>query len=259
MDTTRIAFEAQGPEDAPAIVLLHALGADLGMWDRQVDALAGRYRVVRLDFRGHGDSSMTGPLASVSDYAQDAFAIMDRLGIRSACLGGSSLGGLVAMAAASMRPERVRSLVLANTALEIGDPVLWNERIADVAELGLEACSPAIVARWFGSRFAAERPDVVERMRRRLASMSRNGYIAGCLAVRDASFVDRIARIDNPTLVIAGADDLATPPSTSRAIADASRDARFVLVPEAGHFSSIETPAIFNAALLAFLEEDSTS
>ena len=96
----------EGPPDAPVVLLLGSLGSTLEMWDPQVPALARHFRVVRLDTRGHGRSPVPPGPYSIDDLVDDAFALLDRLGVTTASVVGLSLGG---MTARTTRPPRRRT------------------------------------------------------------------------------------------------------------------------------------------------------
>ena len=100
------------------VVLLHSLSTNLHMWDPQAAALAQRFRVVRVDMRGHGLSTAPAGDYSMGMLARDVFGVLDALGIHQAHVGGVSIGGRIAMQMAALHPERVLSLMPCDTALE---------------------------------------------------------------------------------------------------------------------------------------------
>ncbi len=253
VDGARIRCRVDGDVGAPVLVLSNSLGADLSMWDDQVDALALRFRVVRYDTRGHGSSTATpGPYA-IERLGRDVVGLLDGLGIAQAHFCGLSLGGLTGMWLGVHAPNRVRRLVLANTAARIGPPENWNARIDKVRTGGMGAISQAVVERWFTASYIASHPQRAAAMRQMLERTPAEGYVACCAAVRDADLREGIAGIEVPTLVIAGSHDMATPATEGRFLADRIEGAAYVELA-AAHISNIEAAPAFTQALLTFLD-----
>lgn len=253
-------FVADGPPDAPVVLLANALGSNLHMWDDQLAALARAHRVLRYDMRGHGLTGVTAPddarPVTVERLAADAIALLDALGIVRARFVGLSIGGLVGQRVAAEYADRVESLVLCATGSRIGDAATWNARIAAVERDGLGAIVDATMARWFTDRMHAERPDVVRGFATMLARTPVAGYVGGCRAVRDADLRADGARIRCRTLIVAGAADPSTPPALGAELRDAIAGAELLVIDGAAHILNVEQPAATNAALLRFLEAD---
>jgi 3-oxoadipate enol-lactonase len=250
----RISYRFDGPDDAPVLVLSNSLGCALAMWEPQVAALTGRFRVLRYDSRGHGASSTPGGPYTIDQMGGDVLALLDRLGLARVRFCGLSMGGMVGMWLGRFAPARVERLVLSNTAARIGPPDAWNTRIARIDEGGMRAIADMVVARWFSPSFFATRPPAATTARDMLLTCDPQGYVAACAAVRDMDQRDGIADIRVPTLVIAGTHDVSTPPPDGRFLADRIAGARYVEL-DAGHLSNLERPAEFTAALAAFLAE----
>jgi 3-oxoadipate enol-lactonase len=235
-------------------VLSGSLGTDLSMWDPQADRLAERFRVLRYDLRGHGDSAVPpGPYA-MSDLGEDLLALMDQIGIERAALCGLSIGGMLSLWIAANAPERVSRLVACCTSAYLGEETPYAERAATVRRAGLEPIADAVVERWFTPRFAHERPETVGAMRERLIAVPPEGYAGCCEAIDGMDLRSALGAIRAPTLVIAGDEDPATPPEHGRAIAEAIPGAEFTVVPEAAHLAPVEHPEDLTALILNFLE-----
>lgn len=255
VDGVALRVRVDGEDGGPPLALLNSLGTDLDLWHRQIAALAGRYRVVRHDSRGHGGSQVPPSPYTIDRLGQDVVGILDALDVGRAHICGESLGGLVAQWLAIHHPDRVRRVVLANTAGRIGEPELWDERAAQVRAGGMAAVADAVVARFFSQSFRDAQPEVANEAAATLRATPAEGYIGSCLALRDADLRDEITAITAPTLVIAGRHDVATPPADSRRLTDAIPDARLVEL-DAAHLSNVEQPQRFTTELLAFLDED---
>jgi 3-oxoadipate enol-lactonase len=238
-----------------AVVFLHALGCDLGLWDSVVGDFRADHRVVRYDLRGHGLSDCGPEICAIEDHADDLRHLLDRLEIHSATLVGLSVGGLVAMAAALRFPPRIRRLVICAVGSRSGTPAGWAERIASVQTVGLEGMADAVVARWFAPDFAAREPAWVRGYRNRLVRTAPSGYLATCAALRDADLTAAVAKIAVPTLVVSGECDQASPPELGRALAARIPSARWALIAGSGHLPAVERPAEFSAEVRRFLEE----
>ncbi len=248
----RLFYTVDGPDSAPAILFSNSLGTDHTMWEPQAAALAGRFRVVRYDTRGHGRSTAPGEAFTVAQLGQDVIAILDALGIGQAVFCGLSMGGLTGMWLGIHAPQRFSHIVLANTAAKIGNADGWNTRIDTVRREGMAVMVAPSVERWFTPGFAAAAERALDGLREVLAGLDPRGYAASCAAVRDADLRESVASITVPVLVIAGSQDPSTSAQEGRALADAIPGARFVELT-AAHISSFEQPGRFTAALLDFV------
>ncbi|MBP0619812.1 3-oxoadipate enol-lactonase [Cupriavidus consociatus] len=248
----RLFYTVDGPESAPAIVFSNSLGTDHTMWEPQAAVLAGRFRVVRYDTRGHGLSTAPGDAFTVEQLGQDVIAILDALGIGQAVFCGLSMGGLTGMWLGIHVPERFSRIVLANTAAKIGNAQGWNTRIDTILRDGMGVMVAPSVERWFTPGFAATADRALDGLRSVLAGLDPRGYAANCAAVRDADFRETVSSITVPVLVIAGRHDPSTTAQEGRALADAIPGARFIELP-AAHISSFEQPGRFTAALVDFV------
>lgn len=250
-----VRYELAGPAEAPVVVLSHSLGADLSMWDPQARALAGRWRVLRYDGRGHGRTTVAPGPYTIETLAHDVLALMDALGVPRAHFCGLSMGGMIGMWLGARARERIDRLVLCNTGAQIGTSDAWNARIRSVESGGMIAVASGVIERWFTPEFRRRSAEVVARAERMVADTPSAGYVASCAAIRDADERPDLAAITARTLVIAGGHDPATPPADGRALAAAIPRARYVELV-ASHLSNLEAEASFTAELLAFLADE---
>lgn len=244
----KIHYRIDGDERAPALVLCHALGTDLTLWDAQAAALSAQYRVLRYDLRGHGFSPGPDTEYTIAELAGDVFGLLDALEIAEAHVVGLSIGGLIAMALALAAPARVKQLVLANTAPRIGSRAGWEERIAQVKKEGLAGIADGAIQRWFTPEFQAREPALMARYRALVMQARPAAYAGCCAALRDADLRSEIGRISSPTFVISGRHDAVTTPAHGQEMADAVQGARHVSLA-AGHLSNVEAAAAFTDAL----------
>jgi len=239
---TRLHYRFDGTPDAPVLVLSNSLGTTLSMWDAQVGDFARRFRVLRYDARGHGASSVTPGPYTIAQLGRDAADLLDALDLARVRFCGLSLGGMVGQWIAASAPSRVDRLVLCNTAARIPVREAYDARIAAVRQGGMAAVTGAVLERWFTADFRTRAPDKVAPVRDLLLACPPDGYIAACAAVRDMDLRDEASRIAAPTLVIAGAHDVATPPAEGRFLAGAIGGARYVEL-DAAHLSNVESGA----------------
>jgi 3-oxoadipate enol-lactonase len=250
----RLYYRFDGADDAPVVMLSNSLGTNMAMWDAQMPALTARYRVLRYDSRGHGQSAVTPGPYSIEQLARDAVALLDALQLTRVRFCGLSLGGMVGQWLGANAAQRLSRLVLCNTAARMGARDAYNARIDAVNKGGMAAIVDAVLARWYTTPFITAAPDAIAATRTMLLTTPAAGYAASCAAVRDMDQRDSATRIAVPTLVIAGTHDLATPPTEGRFLAERITGARYVELA-AAHLSNIEAPTAFTAALTGFLAD----
>jgi 3-oxoadipate enol-lactonase len=246
----------EGPEDGPVVVFGGSLGSDVRMWEPQVVPLLERgFRVVRYDARGHGASPVPPGPYEIDDLGADVLALLDDLEVARAHLVGLSLGAMTGMWLGVHAPDRVASLVLCCTSAKLGPPRMWADRAAKVRAEGTAAVAEAGVSRWLTPGYAGRHPDRAAFLRSMIAAVPAEGYAACCGAIERMDQLDALPKITAPTLVIAGADDPATPPEEhARPIADAIPGARLEVVADAAHLGSYEQPDEFTRLILDHLE-----
>ncbi len=247
-----IHHELSGPSHAPVVAFSNSLGTTLEMWDALVPHLRGRYRVLRYDARGHGRSGRASGGFAVDDLADDLAGLLDALGVERAHVVGLSLGGMTGQSLAARRPDRVASLALIATSAFMPSPESWRERAALVRERGTEAIAEATMGRWFTPSFAGT--DAARAVRERFEAIDREGYAACCEAIGRMDLRPIVGAIAAPVLVVAGADDPATPVAMAEEIRALVPDAEMVVLPRAAHLLAVERPDALASHLLAFLD-----
>ncbi|MEP7058630.1 MAG: alpha/beta fold hydrolase [Caldimonas sp.] len=240
---------------AVPIVLSHALGLDLQMWDEIAAHFGASHPVLRYDHRGHGGSAVPPGPYTLDELVDDAARLVREWGRGPVVWVGLSMGGMVGQGLAIRHPELVRGLVLANTVARYPDAAksMWAERIAKVGQGGTAAIVEMVLERYFAAAFRAAQPQVVERYRRTVLATDPRGYSACSHAVAGVDWLDRLSTIACPTLVIAGAEDVGAPVAMSEAIAERIPDAELAVIAGAAHLSAVEQPARFIEHLQHFL------
>lgn len=252
IDGCRIAWQLEGPEDAPVVLLSNSLGTSIEMWQLQIASFTKRFRVLRYDMRGHGGSDAPEGAYGLDRLGRDVLELLDALGLDHVHFCGLSLGGMIGQWLGVHAPERLDHLVLANTASFMGPPLGWQTRIDAVLENGMSIIAEAVLQRWFTPSFLASSPQILGQVEHQLRATSSIGYAGCCAAIRDMDLRPVIGQISCPTLVIAGALDPATPPLQSAAIVSAIIGAQAAEL-EAAHLSNVERPVEFTRAVLDFL------
>ena len=250
-----LAWEETG-QGAP-VVLLHAFPVNRGMWKAQREELARRYRVITLDFRGHGETSLPEEDSTMERLAEDVRGLLDFLSLERVVLGGLSMGGYASFAFYRRYPERVAALILADTraSADTEEGLRGREELAAVAEKeGAAGVAERMLPKLLGASTHASRPQVVAAVREMILTTSPAGIVRALrgMAARPASF-DLLPKIHCPTLILVGAEDTLTPPADSEALAKTVPGAQLEVIPAAGHLSNLEQPTAFNRALDAFL------
>lgn len=248
-DGCRLAYRCDGPAEAPVMLLSHALGTRLEMWDPQVPALMKLFRVVRYDARGHGRSDVPPGAYGMDRLGRDVIELLDTLSIGQVHFCGLSLGGMVGQWLAARAPERITGLVLANTSALMGPASVWDERIAAVRAGGVAGLAESVLMRWFTPAFLAAHPERVEPVRAMLRATTAEGYAGCCAAIRDMDLRFTAPLIRAPTLVIVGAHDPSTPPEEGRRLAEAIEGAHLASL-DCAHLSNVEQADAFTELVL---------
>lgn len=254
MTTAKLHVVDSGGNGAP-VVFAHAIGCDHRMWDAVAGILAPRWRLLRLDLRGHGASTIPPSPWTLAAMADDVAATLDDRGIDRAHFVGLSLGGMVGQAFALAHPGRLHRLVLANTTSSYGPEgrAMWEARISTVRAGGLAALREAVTARYFSEAFRRHAAPVVDTTMGRFLETPAEGYAGACDAIAALDFTDSLPRITAPTLVIAGEADAGTPVAMSQAIAERIRGARLEVIAGAAHLAAVEKPREFARLVDDFL------
>ena len=237
------------------LVLGNPIGTTRQVWDRQLPALTRHFRVLRLEWPGHGvpgaqSAAPPGPY-TIAELGAGVLAAVNQYGFASFAYAGVSLGGMVGLWLAANAPERVTSLAVCCAALTpMPSPDLWHERARLVRDGGMDAIAATVVPRWFTPSFLARHPDEVEPVLAMLRGTAPEGY-AGCgEAIAALDLRPLLPSVRTPTLVLSGAEDPAAPPWVGAATARGIAGSRFTVIRGASHFAHYETPGPVTDALL---------
>lgn len=251
-----------GQPDAPAIVFGHGLLFSGRMFGAQVERLRDRYRCVTVDWRGQGKSPATAGGYDMDTLTHDTIAVIEQLSLGAVHYVGLSMGGFVGMRLAARHPELVHSLVLLDTSAGPEDPdkVSRYRLLAKIyGVLGMRPLRSRVEPLMFGPTFLADpgsRPHV-DAWLAELRAAKRSGIKKAIYGVTDREpILPEVDRIKAPTLVVVGADDVATPVAKAEVIADAIAGARLEIVSDSGHSSTIEQPEALGELIDSFVAQN---
>lgn len=244
-----------GADDAPVIMLSHGIATDLTIWDGLVPHLVRSYRVLRYDSRGHGGSGATAGAYSLPQLADDVVGLLDALKIDQVHFAGLSMGGMVGLELARRAPHRMASIAVcdARGSAPAAYRDAWAERSRLAREGGMDTMVESSVSRWFTPGFLERRPDEVSRMRDIIRGTSVDGYCGSAAALAELDHEGFLPTVSVPLLFLTGAQDQGAPPDVVRAMAQKAPGSRYVELPDAGHISVMEQPALFAEALTGFI------
>ena len=254
-DGVKIAYRVDGAEHLPVLVLSNSIATDHRMWDGQIEALSRSFRVLRYDTRGHGGSDAPVGAYSADRLGRDVLELLDGLGIGAVDFCGLSLGGMVGQWLGIRAPERLRRLVLSNTAAHLGPADYFDRMITQVlTSPNMEGFADMFIGNWFPAAMVAGGGETVVSFREMVLAKSRTGLAGRFAAVRDLDFRRSLPVINVPTLVIGGEDDTVTLASHSREIAEAIPGSELLLMPGV-HILNVEQQDAFLAAVTGFLTQ----
>jgi 3-oxoadipate enol-lactonase len=246
-----------GPEDGPIVMMAHAMGTSHRVWDWQVPALADRYRLLRYDFRGGGQTDAPPGPYRWPQYISDAVGLMDAFGLGKVHWVGISTGGKIAQGLAIHHPGRVASLSLCNTFSQFEEK--HHRAILDRQELvkteGMSAAWDSSHRAWFTDAFANAANADFHILRQIFLDTPIVGYLGATTALLGHPYRGLLHRITAPTNIIAAEDDLATPVEFSYEIAERIKGSRLTVIEGQRHFSNVELPERFNAILRRGLDD----
>lgn len=247
----------QGAERGVPIVLSHALGLDMEMWDGLADDLAASgHRVLRYDHRGHGQSAVPPGPYTMDDLVADAARVVREWRVGPVVWIGLSMGGMVGQGLAIKHPEWVRGLVLANTTSQYPEAAktAWTQRIRTVEASGMAFIADMVTERYLHEGFRDRHQAQTNAIRKKIERADARGYASSCHAVAHVDWLSQLKTIKVPTLIIAGALDLGATPSMAESMHKEIQHSRLVILEAASHLSVAEQPEKFAALVGEFLQ-----
>jgi pimeloyl-ACP methyl ester carboxylesterase len=249
-------YEERGIPTGDPVLLIHGLGSSTEDWEPQMAALSREFRVIAYDVRGHGRTAKPGGRYTVPQFAEDAAALIARLGIAPVHVVGLSMGGMIAFQLAADYPAIVRTLVIVNSGPEM---ILrrWRERMGIMQRrmivrlMGMRKMGEVLADRLLpGDEHAARRDVFAERWARN----DKGAYLRALSALVGWSVTPRLPSIHCPVLVVAADQDY-TPVAWKQWYTALLPNASLVVIPDSRHMMPVERPQLFHEALLPFLSD----
>lgn len=252
-----ISYTDEGPDNAPAIILIHGFPLNKSMWNKQVEILLENYRVIAYDIRGHGNSTAGTDSFSIELFVADLLGLMNTLKIETAILCGLSIGGYIALNAMEKFPKRFNALILCDTNCLADTPEAAEKRIISIEriqEKGLVQYANESLKNLFAPESFVtnkEKIDVVKEMIMGTSAQSLSNTLYA-LAIRKETCTN-LAIIKIPVLILVGKEDLITPPEAAREMHKYIKGSILKIIEHAGHLSNIENSYDFNDQLSKFI------
>ena len=251
-----------GDRAALPILFVHGFPFSHKMWLPQLGVVAGNYRAIAYDIRGHGESYVGDGQYTIEGHVDDLLALLDHIGLPKVLIVGLSMGGYIALRALEKAPDRFMGVVLCDTRSESDNNEGKLKRFANIALVKQEG-SQVFAERFLQAVFAAKsfetRKEVVTAIREimcRTPPLSIAGTLLALAARTDTTA--SLAAIKVPTLILVGELDAITPPSAAEAMQKQIPGSELSIVPRAAHMSNLENPEFFNEKLLGFLRRTSS-
>jgi 3-oxoadipate enol-lactonase len=256
-DGCAIAFRVRpaSKPGAPRIALIHSLALDGSIWDGIAASLAGQAEILTYDCRGHGRSCREAIPFTTELFARDLSELLDHLGWQAAAVAGCSMGGCVAQAFAGLYPSRATALGLIDTTAWYGPdaPKTWRERATAARSKGLAAMTDFQATRWFGDRFRAAHPEVIQATNQIFLATDMDCYAATCVMLGEADLRTYLFSLRIPVAVVVGEEDYATPVAMARQLHEAIPGSTLTILPGGRHLTPIECPEEIASQLLALI------
>lgn len=254
IDGLNLHYELAGPTDAPPVLLVHGFPFSSALWAPLIELLKGECRLIAPDLRGLGRSDASDE-TSMASYVDDCINVLDAAGeTRPVTFVGMSMGGYIAFEFFRRTRSRLGSLILIDTRGNPDTEEAAKGRFTTAQKVLAEG-SGLVADAMIGKLFAdSAAPDLRELWRGMMSGSNPRGVAAALKAMAQRpDSAATYAKIDVPTLIIVGEEDVITPPADSRNMSDAIHGSRLVIIPEAGHMAAVERPQLVAGAVAAFI------
>ncbi|HEY0427833.1 MAG TPA: alpha/beta hydrolase [Pyrinomonadaceae bacterium] len=253
----KIEFEEHGK--GKPVVLLHAFPLSRQMWSAQAEALKSENcRLILPDLRGFGENHSFSDINTMEDMAQDVADMLDTLKIERAIIGGLSMGGYIAFSFLKKFPEKIAALVLCDTNAA-SDSNETRENRFDLIEKIEKEGAPALIENLLPNLICentkTNKKDLAQSLEDAFKKVNPKAAIAALRGMAERKDnTDLLDKISVPTLLVFGVEDKVSNLQTAEKMAHTIPNSSFVKIENAGHYSNLEQPEIFNRALVDFLK-----
>ena len=259
IDSSGVRYRVDDQGTGPAILFVHGFPVDHTMWSAQIAAFSKTHRVIAPDLRGFGGTDGALYAVSMEQFADDLIGLLEALRVdRPIAFCGLSMGGYIGWQFALRHPEWLGRLILCDTRAAADSPEAAENRLkmADVViKEGPEPVARAMMPKLFAATTTERQPALTERVRQMVMATAATAIAAAHrgMAVRP-DVTSALPGLRVPTLIIVGEHDAISPPAEMKAIAEALPNARFAVIPDAGHMAPMENPVAVNLAIREFLD-----
>jgi pimeloyl-ACP methyl ester carboxylesterase len=235
------------------LLFVHGFTTTAEFWRHQAASLSDKYRVIRIELRGHGKADHHPDQAfSIDAYARDVLSVIDKLGLDRYILIGLSMGGTVAQTVTLSRPRGLVGLVLVGaTAHGLGPDVQADNVIAAIRRIGIHQSAQDVIDASFA---ASTSQDLVAWARSEVTQTPEYVAVQAIRSLNDTDNRARLGHVEVPTLIVAGEDDRITPVGESEHLAELIPGAELAVIKAAAHFPMLEQPVKFNEVFEEFVE-----
>jgi len=237
------------------LVLLHSLLTDYSAFDRMLPELAMHHRVTLVRLPGFGNSD---PVAdNIEEYADCLAALFDELSLPGETdVMGNGFGGFVAVAFAVRHGERFKRLLAIDTGAGFPEEGIAAFRVMDetVSSKGMAGVLEPAVARLFPESYRERHPDLLNACKAVLLRTNPAAFVNACRALIKLDLREQVKAVKNPTLVVFGSEDAATPPPMNRELAALIPQAQLIELSDCGHAPQIQQPDVLLRAILPFID-----
>lgn len=239
-----------GPDGAPLLICGPSLGTSVdALWSTTAQRLTRYLRVVGFDLPGHGRSPAPSSPFTIADIAAAVHHVAMAHGVTRYHYAGVSAGGAVGLELLLRQPDSLITTALICTGAKIRTTDAWLDRAKAVRRKGTALMLGPAATTWFADGFTGRDPDTAAALLGSLRDTDATGYAAVCEALARFDVRDRLFSITGDVTVIAGAQDVATPPELMRAMAKRIPRARFIELAEAAHLAPAEQPDLIAKAI----------
>jgi 3-oxoadipate enol-lactonase len=238
--------------EGPAVILLHAIGAKGDLWADAIQILQDRFTIYAFDLRGHGASSLNGPMTT-EDMVRDLVTAIEALDLGPCHLVGSSIGAAVAIKLAASRPQTIKSLFVSGIGLA-PDPVLTDE-VYGIREAVHYLADEDFAYQVAEALLIPDAPQAsIDGLRDGILVQTKQYYLTGLEAMEAADLTEFASKVSAPTLVLHGTMDELVPLERAQALADSLPGGSINILEDAGQIAYLDNLAGFGAALSDFLD-----
>lgn len=249
----KIHYSSQG--NGPVLILLHGFLESLEIWDSFALALSRDFKVVRIDFPGHGKSSTYSAVHTMELMAESVKAIIDHLGIKSCIVAGHSMGGYVSLAFAEKYPGMVKGIVLfhSQAAPDNAEARENRNRTINIVKKDRSVFIRQLIPELFDPRNVAQYTPQIENLVRIASEVKDEGIIAALEGMKERKgWLDLLQHLEMPVLFIIGKQDSRIPFSQVMEQAKIPKHSEVLLLENVGHMGFIEASSTTLVALQHF-------